>query len=53
MYPSSQRRSGFWPSSPGPVASHPPLGIGLLRWPRGDPFHLAFSCAGLPRMVAC
>ena len=40
MYPSSQRRSGFWPSSSGPVASRPPLGIGLLRWPRSDPFHL-------------
>ena len=24
----------------GPVASRPPLGIGLLRRPRGDPFHL-------------
>ena len=36
MYPSSQRRGGFWPSS-GPVASRPPLGIGLLR---SDLFHL-------------
>ena len=36
--PSSQRRSGFWPSSSGPVASRPPLGIGLLRRPRGDFF---------------
>ena len=40
MYPSSQRRSGFWPSSSGPVASRPPLGIGRLRRPCGDPFHL-------------
>ena len=40
MYPSSQRRSEFWPSSSGPVASRPPLGIGLLRRPRGDPFHM-------------
>ena len=24
----------------GPVASRPPLGIGLLRRPRGDSFHL-------------
>ena len=39
MYPSSQRRSGFWPSS-GPVAFLPPLGIGLLRRPHGDLFHL-------------
>ena len=39
MCPSSQRRSGSWPSSSGPVASRPPLGIGLLRWPRGDSFH--------------
>ena len=40
VYPSSQRRSGFWPSSSGPVASRPPLGIGQLRRPCGDPFHL-------------
>ena len=40
VYPSSQRRSGFWPSSSGPVASRPPLGIGLLRQPHGDLFHL-------------
>ena len=38
MCPSSQRRSGFWPSSSGPVASRPPLGIGLLQRPRGDFF---------------
>ena len=31
---------GLGPSSSGPVASRPPLGIGLLRRPRGDPFHL-------------
>ena len=37
----------------GPVASRPPLGIGLLRRPRGDSFHLGVSCAGLPRMGAC
>ena len=30
---------GLGPSS-GPVASRPPLGIGLLWRPRGDPFHL-------------
>ena len=30
---------GLGPSS-GPVASRPPLGIGLLRRPRGDSFHL-------------
>ena len=27
----------------GPVASRPPLGIGLLRPPRGDAFHLGVS----------
>ena len=27
----------------GPVASRPPLGIGLLRRPRGDAFHLGVS----------
>ena len=37
----------------GPVASRPPLGIGLLRRPRGDSFHLGVSCAGLPRMGPC
>ena len=31
---------GLGPSSSGPVASRPPLGIGLLRQPRGDSFHL-------------
>ena len=31
---------GLSPSSSGPVASRPPLGIGLLRRPRGDSFHL-------------
>ena len=41
------------PSSSGPVASRPPLGIGLLRRPRGDSFGLGVSCAGLPRMGAC
>ena len=30
---------GLGPSS-GPVAPRPPLGIGLLRRPRGDAFHL-------------
>ena len=44
---------GLGPSSSGPVASRPPLGIGLLRRPRGDSFHLGVSCAGLPRMGAC
>ena len=44
---------GLGPSSSGPVASRPPLGIGLLRWPRGDSFCLGVSCAGLPRMGAC
>ena len=33
---------GLGPSS-GPVASRPPLGIGLLRRPRGDAFHLGVS----------
>ena len=37
----------------GPVASRPPLGIGLLRRPRGGSFHLGVSCVGLPRMGAC
>ena len=42
---------GLGPSPFGPVASRPPLGIGLLRRPRGDSFHLGiFSCVGLPRM---
>ena len=31
---------GLGPSSSDPVASRPPLGIGLLRRPRGDAFHL-------------
>ena len=31
---------GLGPPSSGPVASRPPLGIGLLRRPRGDSFHL-------------
>ena len=31
---------GLGPSSSGPVASRPPLGIGLLRRPRGVSFHL-------------
>ena len=44
---------GLGPSSSGPVASRPPLGIGLLRRPRGDSFHLGISCAGCPRMGAC
>ena len=34
---------GLGPSSLGPVASRPPLGIGLLRRPRGDAFHLGVS----------
>ena len=42
---------GLGPSPFGPVASRPPLGIGLLRRPRGNSFHLGvFSCVGLPRM---
>ena len=31
---------GLGPSSSGPVASRPPLGIGLFRRPRSDSFHL-------------
>ena len=31
---------GLGPSPFDPVASRPPLGIGLLRRPRGDSFHL-------------
>ena len=34
---------GLGPSSSGPVASRPPRGIGLLRQPRGDAFHLGVS----------
>ena len=34
---------GLGPSFSGPVASCPPLGIGLLRRPRGDAFHLGVS----------
>ena len=34
---------GLGPSSFGPVASRPPLGIRLLRRPRGDAFHLGVS----------
>ena len=42
---------GLVPSPFGPVASRPPLGIGLLRRPRGDSFHPGvFSRVGLPRM---
>ena len=50
--PLSNEGVGLGPSS-GPVASRPPLGIGLLRQPRGNSFHLGVSCAGLPRMGAC
>ena len=39
-------------SSSGPVASRPPLGIGLLRRPRGDSFHLGVFMRWSPRMVA-
>ena len=38
---------------PGPVASRPPLGIGLLRGLAVIFFTLAFSCAGLPHIEAC
>ena len=38
---------GLGPSSSGPVASRPPLGLGLLR----RPLTWAFPCIGLPRMV--
>ena len=42
---------GLGPSPFGPVASRPPLRIGLLRRPRSVSFHLGvFSCVGLPRM---
>ena len=34
---------GLGPSSSGPVASRPPLGIGLLWRPHGDAFHLGVS----------
>ena len=44
---------GLGPSSSGPVAAHPPLGIGLHQRPRGDSFRLGVSCAGLPRTGAC
>ena len=38
--PLANKGVGLGPSSSGPVASRPPLGIGLLRQPRGDSFHL-------------
>ena len=38
--PLANKGVGLGPSSSGPVASRPPLGIGLLRRPRGDSFHL-------------
>ena len=38
--PLANKGVGLGPSSSGPVASHPPLGIGRLRRPRGDSFHL-------------
>ena len=42
---------GLGPSSSGPVASRPPLGIGLLRRPGWCCFFTwAFPCVGLPRM---
>ena len=41
---------GLGPSSSGPVASRPPLGIGLLRRPRGDSFHLGVFMRCLPRI---
>ena len=42
---------GLGPSPFGPVASRPPLVIGLLQPHRGDSFHLdVFSYVGLPRM---
>ena len=51
--PLTNKGVGLGPSSSGPVASRPPLGIGLLRRPRGDSFRLGISCAGLPRMGVC
>ena len=43
--PLANERVGLGLSSSGPVASRPPLGIGLLRRPRGDSFHLGvFMC---------
>ena len=51
MFPLANEGVGLGPSPFGPVASRPPLGIGLLRRPRGGSFHLGvFSCVGLPRM---
>ena len=41
--PLANKGVGLGPSSSGPVASRPPLGIGLLRRPRGDAFHLGVS----------
>ena len=38
--PSHRRRSGSWPFSFWPCCLSPSLGIGLLRRPRGDSFHL-------------
>ena len=43
---------GLGPSPAGPVASHPPSWVDLLRQSSGVSFTRAFSCAGIPRMGA-
>ena len=43
---------GLGPSPAGPVASRPFLVVGLLRQSSGVSFTRAFSCVGIPRMVA-
>ena len=51
MFPLANKGVSLGPSPFGPVASRPSLGVGLLRRPRSDSFHLGvFSCVGLPRM---
>ena len=42
---------GLGPSSSGPVASRPPLGLGCFGGLAGDIFHLGVSMRGFPRMV--
>ena len=53
-FPLANEGVGLGPSSSGPVASRPPLGIGLLRRPRGDSFHLGvFMCWSSTHGGAC
>ena len=51
--PPANEGVGLGPSSSGPVASRPPLGIVCFGGLTVFLFTLAFSCVGLPRMGSC